>query len=219
MVWDIFGKRENDDLLHNSESYITDPQMIGCAEQLKKILSLQKPYSFINKLEAIAEQLSASILTLLEKDAERIAPEISADRKLALDSIPVDRPYAEILKKRFESRFQALSNKLEKTNELAALNGIPTESGAILQNCLNDIQAEEAAYQATLQQTEPVDGGKPVVDVPPVKKIQTVPMTLRTLTKGRTYTIRIEEDVNKFLREMKAELLSKIGEDTIIKLS
>lgn len=210
------------DIYKKSENYISDPETISYAEQIKKIISLPKPYSFINKLEQFDKALVAAIMRLLEKDAARIEPEVVADRKLAIDSIPEGRPYADILRKRFESRFAALAEKLEKTNELAALNGIPAESSAVLQNCLNDITKEENAYQLALaaQQREedkvPVKPGKEPV---PVKVVKTVPMTMRTLTGGKTYTIKTEDDVDKFLREIKAELTSKLGEDKVIKLS
>ena len=210
------------DIYKKSENYISDPETIGYAEQIKKIIGLPKPYSFINKLEQFDKALVAAIMRLLEKDAARIEPELVADRKLAIDSIPEGRPYADILRKRFESRFAALSEKLEKTNELAALNGIPAESSAVLQNCLNDITKEENAYQLALiaqNKDDKKDPEKSKLTTPEVKVVKTVPMTMRTLTGGKTYIIKNEGDVDKFLKEMRAELVSKLGEDKVIKLS
>lgn len=210
------------DIYQKSASYISDSQIIGYAEQVKKIIGLAKPYSFINKLEQFSEKLGSAIVELLEKDAERIEPDVRTDEKLALDAIPADRPYAEILKKRFSERFAVLIKKLSETNELAALNGIPAESNAVLQNCLNDIQKEETAYQISITPVDPPAGeGKDSAPVtpPPVKVIKTVPMTMRTLTNGKTYTIKNAADVDKFLADLKSELLSKIGDDKVIKLS
>ena len=53
----------------------------------------------------------------------------------------------------------------------------------------------------------------------PVKMIHTVPITMRTLTKGKSYTIRDAEDVYVFLEEIKRELIEKLGDDKVIKLS
>ena len=122
--------------------------------------------------------------------------------------------------KEMEKKFDELLEKLKQTNDIAALNGIPSESNALLQNCLNDIQNEENAYQRTLRQLTP-PGTKPEMqpEKKPVKMIQTVPITMRTLTKGKSYTIRDVEDVNVFLEEIKRELIEKLGDDKVIKLS
>lgn len=212
-IYDIFKKSEN---------YISDQETIGYAEQIKKIISLPKPFSFINKLEQFDKALVSAIRRLLEADAARIEPELVADRKLAIEAIPEGRPYADILRGRFEKRFSALQDKLDRTNELAALNGIPAECGAVLQNCLNDISKEENAYQLALaaqQKEEKKDTEQKKGNPIPVKVVKTVPMTMRTLTGGKTYTIKTEEDVDRFLNEMREELISKIGEDKVIKLS
>ena len=43
-----------------------------------------------------------------------------------------DRPYADKLKSEFEYKFSDLVEKLMETDDVAALNGIPSESKALL---------------------------------------------------------------------------------------
>ena len=203
-------------IFKKSENYISDSEVLGYARQVEKLINLPEPYGFINKLEEFAIRLQNAITDLLERDAQRIEPDVYADRKIALESVLDERPYAGVLKKKIEKKFDELLEKLKQTNDIAALNGIPSESNALLQNCLNDIQNEENAYQRTLVQLTP-PGTKP--EKKPVKMIQTVPITMRTLTKGKSYTIRDVEDVNVFLEEIKRELIEKLGDDKVIKLS
>ena len=116
-----------------SKNYIADAEIIENANQVKKIISLQKPYSFIPKLEQYEKWLGNAIVVLLEEDAKRIEPDIYADRKLVMESIEDDRPYAVALKKKFGDKFNELIEKLHTCNDIATLNGIPSESNALLQ--------------------------------------------------------------------------------------
>lgn len=206
-----------------SKNYISDAEIIDYANQIKKIVSIQKPYSYIKKLEEYEELLGKAIVNLLEKDAERIQPEVYADRKIVMDSILPDRPYADNLKERFEEKFLDLLEKLRRTNDVAALNGIPSESNALMQNCLNEITREEESYQRSISATHTNNGNgngiKPTVIPSPVKVVKTIPVSMRSLTGNKTYTIKSEADVNAFVEEIRKALKSKLGEDIVIKLN
>ena len=54
---------------------------------------------------------------------------------------------------------------------------------------------------------------------PKPKVIRTVPITMRTLTENRIYTMKSEDDVDKFIEDIRKKLYKRLGEDTIIKLS
>lgn len=204
-----------------SKNYISAAEIIENANQVKKIISLQKPYSFIPKLEQYEKMLGEAIVALLEEDAKRIEPDIYADRKLVMDSIEDDRPYAAALKKKFGDKFDELIEKLYTCKDIASLNGIPSESNALLQNSLDELKKAEHAYQLSIMPKEPADGGeKPAAPVvPSVKVINTVPVTMRTLTGNRTYTFRTETEIDEFAEEIRKNLKSKLGADTVIKLS
>ena len=204
-----------------SKNYISAAEIIENANQVKKIISLQKPYSFIPKLEQYEKMLGEAIVALLEEDAKRIEPDIYADRKLVMDSIEDGRPYAAALKKKFGDKFDELIEKLNTCKDIASLNGIPSESNALLQNSLDELKKTEHAYQLSIMPKEPADGGeKPATPVaPPVKVINTVPVTMRTLTGNRTYTFRTETEIDEFVEEIRKNLKAKLGEDTLIKLS
>jgi hypothetical protein len=202
-----------------SKNFISDIDIIEHADQIKKIISIQKPYSLITKLEGSSKELSSSIVALLEKDAERIRPEVYADRKIVIESLTMERPYAERLKEKFDKKFEELINKLSSTHDVAALNGIPSESNALCQNCLNEINKEEEFYQKRLVQVPVSDGVDPVKPVKPVNIIKTIPVGIRTLTNNKTYTIKNEDDINAFVEEIRKELGNRLAKDTIIRLN
>lgn len=92
-----------------------------------------------------------ALVELLDNDMERIEPEVFADWKMAKTSIPMDRPYAGRLLDRMNPKFEELLDKLRSMTDIAALNGIPSGSNALLQNCLRMIQEEEDTYQAEME--------------------------------------------------------------------
>lgn len=205
-----------------SKNYISDAEIIENANQVKKIVGLEKPYSFITKLEQYEKLLGDAIVELLEADAKRIEPDVYADRKLVMDSIDEDRPYAAALKTKFSEKFAELINKLQTCKDIASLNGIPSESNALLQNSLDELQKAENAYQLSVQPKEPTvkpDGTKTQPPVTPVKVINTVPVTMRSLTGNRTYTFRNEEEIDEFVENIRKNLKEKLEKNTVIKLN
>ena len=205
-----------------SKNYISDEKIIDYAKQIQRIMTLAEPYSFIKKLEEYDGLLAHAIVDMLEQDTERIKPDIYADEKLVLESLIADRPYADRLKNKFRSKFAELVQKLEHANDMAKVNGIPAESSALVQNCLNEINREEAAYQLSIQPPKPpVDPVDPVQPPkPPVKPvIKQKPVSIRTLTKNKTYSIKTEADIDAFLQEMRKSLMAELDDNTIIRLS
>ncbi len=203
-----------------SKNYISDTEIIENANQVRKIIGLQKPYSFIPKLEQYEQILGSAIVNLLEDDAKKIEPDIYADRKLVMDSIVSDRPYAEGLKKKIAEKFDDLDEKLRTCKDIASINGIPSESNALLENSLAEIIREENVYLLSIQPSKKGESHNtnPVV-APPVKLITTVPVTMRSLTGNRTYTFRTEAEVDVFVEEIRKNLKAKLGEDTVVKLN
>ena len=204
-----------------SKNYISDEKIIDYAKQIKRIMTLTEPYSFIKKLEEYDRLLANALVEMLDKDAERIKPDIYADEKLVLEALIKDRPYTDRLQRKFSAKFDELIQKLEHASDMAKLNGIPAESSALVQNCLNEISREEAAYQLSIQPPKPpVDHIDPVKPKPPVKPvIKQKPVSIRTLTKNKTYSIRTEADIDAFLNEMRKSLIAQLDDNTIIRLS
>ena len=72
--------------------------------------------------------------------------------------------------------------------------------------------------------TPPTDGGhteppKPVTPSVHPKPKKRKNVSISNVAGSRTYTIENEQDVDKFLAEMKRKLLSELEENTIITLS
>ena len=204
-----------------SKNYISDEKIIDYAKQIKRIMTLIEPYSFIKKLEEYDNLLTNAIAEMLDRDAARIKPDIEADKQLVQEALIPGRPYTERLKGKFLAKFDELLRKLEHANDMAKLNGIPAESSALVQNCLNEINREETAYQDSIQPPEPtVDTDDPIPPQPPIPPvIKQKPISFRALTRNKTYSIKSEADIDAFLQEMRKSLMAELDDNTIIRLS
>lgn len=128
---------------------------------------------------------------LLDEDTKRIEPDVYADWKMAKESIPADRPYAQRLLDKIDPKFEELLDKLKSVTDIAALNGIPSESNALLQNCLRMIQNEKDIYRTGADKEGP--------PAEKVKVIRNKPVSFRSIIGNKTYSIKSEEDIDKVL--------------------
>ena len=91
-----------------------------------------------------------------------------------------------------------------------------------MQNSLDELQKAENAYQLSVKPKGPTvkpDGTKTQPPVTPIKVINTVPVTMRSLTGNRTYTFRNEEEIDEFVENIRKNLKEKLEKNTVIKLN
>ena len=213
-------------IYEKSKNYISDQRIIEYAAQVKKILSVEKPYGLIPKLEEYDKKLMDAIVELLDHDTKRIEPDVYADWKMVKTSIPDGRPYSKRLWNQIDPKFEELLDKLKSVTDIAALNGIPSESNALLQNCLRMIQNEEDAYQAEenrkRKEEKKQEGGKepaPNIFPEPVRVVKNKSLSFRSITGNKTYSIKSEADIDQVLGELRTALTAQLEENTVIKLS
>ncbi len=208
-------------VFEKSKNYIADAEIIDYAEQIRRIKCVEKPYRHISKMEEYSDKLAAAITELLDRDAEVIKPGVEADYKLAKEAVPEGRPYSDRIDKEIDNKFGDLIKKLDTTNDIATMNGIPNESNALLNIFVNKINSEEDFYQKSLQKDDVPkgDGNGEDIKIPVKPAPRTVPVTMRSLTQNKTYTFKTEEDIDSFVEEIRKELKNKLGEDVIIRLN
>lgn len=207
-------------IFDKSRNFIADQEIIGYAENIRTIKKMEKPYKQIPKMDEAAKSLEDAMLTLLELAAEEVRPSVQDDFKIAREAVTDDRPYAERMLNEITTKFNALLEKVDRSNDIAALKGIPSESTAMLDILINKINTEEAFYQQSMQPDvpdAPEKAKKPVKIVPPAPKTITVPV--RSLTNNKTFTIRNEADIDAFVEEMRSNLKKKLEDNVVIKLS
>ena len=141
-----------------------------------------------------------------------------------MDSHNYYRAFAEVLRPRINQRFDEIWEKLRTSSDIAAIKNIKLESDTLKIKCLDEIDEYERAHQSAPEPpVAPVVPGKePINPTPALTKVKTKRrknVSISNVAGARTYSIETEQDIDKFLAEMKQKLMKELEEDTIITLS
>ena len=217
-------------ILENSKVYVRDQEIIDNVAQMEAIVKAKKPFGKIQNLPDMSMKFVQQYGTLLEKEADAMRPIVDDDLKKVL-SVLDSKTFAEVFRDRMIQAFEELQQKLETSQEIAAVKNIRLESDTVKLRCLDEITEYEEAHQPKPDLEPPTvpatpkmgkDGETPIKPVtPPVqpklKKRKNI--SISNVTGARTYSIENEQDIDKFLAEMKQKLLQELEENTIIILS
>jgi hypothetical protein len=209
------------DIFSSSKTYVVDKDLIDVVDKIKAIVTKPSPYAEIYKLPALLSEFGDKHVSLIEKEAEPIREDLQSDL-LKVQEVLNLKDYADKFKDKFASLFNELKDKLDTSNEVAAVKNIRYESDALKTRCLNEIdQYEKKLLEEKLKQQKvdiPVDApkGEVTVKAPVIKTHKNV--SLRQITAGKTYTIETEKDVDEVLKMLKEKLMKELDADTVIKL-
>lgn len=216
-------------IFENSKTYVREQEIIDLVADMETIINAKNPYSSIQKLPEMSQKFTDVYGRLLENEATEMRPIVANDRKVVMDTLN-QKEFADVFRNKFNQKFEELSEKLDKSNEIAAVKNIKLESDTLKLRCLDEIEDFERnhAPQTIVPPVVPVTPGAggeqpttppvgPTVVAKPVKKKKN--LSISNVAGARTYTMETEADVDQFLAEMKKKIMQELGEDTIITLS
>lgn len=212
-------------MFEDSKTYVREHEIIDNVTQMESIINSKNPFSQIQKLPEMCEKFVKQYGVLLDQEAKEMEPVVADDYKKVMDVLET-KDFAGVFRTKFAAKFEELQKKLDTSHEIAAVKNIRLESDTLKLRCLDEISDYEIAHQPT-SPVPPVnvhdtDGGqlaKPQVQpvAPKIKKRKNV--SISNVAGARTYSIENEQDIDKFLAEMKQKLMKELEEDTIITLS
>lgn len=225
----IFEKAlEQIQMFENSKTYVREQEIMDNVAQMEAIVTAKKPFGQIQKLPDMSMKFVQQYGTLLEKEAEEMRPIVDDDLEKVLHTLD-EKEFAPIFRDKFVNAFAELKQKLDTSHEIAAVKNIRLESDTLKLRCMDEIRDYEEAHRPPVDPKPPVDpvtpptgGGhaeppKPVT--PPVQQKKRKNVSISNVAGARTYSIENEQDIDKFLAEMKQKLLRELDENTIITLS
>lgn len=208
------------DIFNNSKTYVVDKELIEVVDKIKVIVSKPSPYAEIHKLPALLDEFGVKHVALIDKEAEPIKEDMESDKLKVVEALDSKREYAVKFKDRFLNLFNELNNKLDTSNEVAAVKNIRYESDALKTRCLNEIAEYEKKLleeeQRRQKEQSKETGGTEVITPVVIKAEKNI--SLKQITSGKTVTIEKEEDIDEFLKTLKTKLVRELEKDTVIKL-
>lgn len=216
------------DIFENSKTYVSDQEILTVVEQMSGIAGSRTPFNQIQKLPVLNNTFTDLYGALLEKEAQIMQPVVADDYKIVMDTLET-KSFADVFRNEFAGKFEELRKKLETSNEIAGVKNIKLESDTLKLRCLDEIDEYERMHQPAPAETpvvpeNPGESNQPVTPVVPVvtpspKQKKRKNVSISSMTGARTYSLESEQDIDKFLAEMKQKLMNELEQDTIITLS
>lgn len=227
----IFEKAlEQIQMFENSKTYVREQEIIDNVAQMEAIVTAKNPFGQIQKLPDMSMKFVQQYGSLLEKEAEAMRPIVEDDLQKVLNTLD-EKEFAPVFRDKFLRAFEELKKKLDTSHEIAGVKNIRLESDTLKLRCMDEITEYEEAHRPKVDPEPPVNpvipstGGGNVSPVKPVtppvqpKQKKRKNMSISNVAGTRTYSIENEQDIDKFLAEMKQKLLRELDENTIITLS
>ena len=155
-------------------------------------------------------------------------PIVDADFKIVRDVL-TNKDFSDQFTSKENASFGELLEKLKSSNEIAAVKNIKLESDALKLRFLDEIEEYEQSHQTPEPSGEEHPGedsgteGR-TSEMPPLKppaapKKKRKNVSISSVAGARTYSLENEQDIDRFLAEMKVKLMEELEDDTIITLS
>ena len=215
-------------IFDKSKTYVRDQKVLDVVAKMTEIVKGRNPYSQIQNLPDLNQQFMDVYAKLLEEEAEEMRPIVEADFKIVRDVL-ADKTFADQFTSKVNRSFEELLEKLKSSNEIAAVKNIKLESDTLKLRLLDEIEDYERSHQPTEpggeehpEEDSGAEGGTGETSMPkppatPKKKRKNV--SISSVAGARTYSLENEQDIDRFLAEMKAKLMEELEDDTIITLS
>ena len=215
-------------IFDKSKTYVRDQKVLAVVANMTKIVKSRNPYSQIQKLPELNEQFADIYVELMQKEVEQMQPIVEADFKIVRDVL-ANKDFSDQFTSKVNASFGELLEKLKSSNEIAAVKNIKLESDALKLRFLDEIEEYEQSHQPTEPSGEEhpgedsgTGGGTsemPTLKPPAAPKKKRKNVSISSVAGARTYSLENEQDIDRFLAEMKVKLMEELEDDTIITLS
>ncbi|MDN6162035.1 MAG: hypothetical protein L0I79_04590, partial [Atopostipes sp.] len=213
-------------IFDDSRSYIADAEIESVADEIKEIMKQYHPYTQISQLPDLNKQFIEVYEDLLIQESEPVKEVIKLEKERVLKSLKNNELEDQFLVD-FREQFNHLSNRLEKSNNIARINGFEKEAEALREKLLNQIQSElelrerkrEEERKKIKKETEDGKGEGVIIDKPkpvqkPVKRNKYI--SINKVNPATAWEIETKEDIDQYLNKLRVELEKELTEDTII---
>ncbi len=215
------------EIYKESENFISDVDLMTQADSLKKLQADNDPFGKISNMSKIQDTYRELYTNLLEKESKPVLDIVKQGKERVLDELK-DCLCESELKGKVMEKFQELTDKAEKCNNIAHLKNIVSEADAVKNRLLNEISlkengkiAEELAKKPV--ETTPVTASteeEPVqTPVTPKKKTQRH-VSVSKVTQSMTWRITSQEDLEDYLQKFRTELEKQLAlsEDSVLNI-
>ena len=201
----------------DSKTFIVNGDIESVVKNVNDVLKKPSPYFEIFKLPELLDKFISLYGSLLKETQKPIDIAISDARQRVFEDLK-DKKCHDKLADKYIRLFQEISDKANHCANIADLQNIKLEADALKVRCLNEISDEEEKLIACEQSAEQFDNCDSETTAPAVKVKKKKTLSIKSINNAATWQIETEEDIKRYLDELKTRLMSTLEEDTIINI-
>ncbi len=191
-------------IYEDSKSFVVSEEVAKIAREIEGIIKSERPYNRIHSLIELIDKFNNTYCTVLDETAKPIYGELDM-AKAEVFKYATDNGVNDEVSDKFRKQFDELKDKLDHSNNVATVHNVRLELDVIKVRMINEIDAIVASKKVT--------EGEPVKNIRKKKNV-----SFKELTAGRTWVIENEDDVDKYLNELKNKILANMDKDTTINI-
>ena len=200
-----------------SRTYIDDPAVAKLAEDMKKIIAMPVPYGHIHELVELREKFMEAFSDLMEAAFVKVQGDMNYSRRAAMDELK-GKPYEKETAARWGALFSDLDRQAGKAGNLASLHGFKDQADALRQRLTGTIPELDRQWEEEHEPVnpQPAEHGDHPSEVTPPKPApvvrEPVDVPLRHVFTDYSWKIHSEEDIDGYLKKLKAQLEKELKE-------
>ena len=203
----------------DSKTYIVNKELEDIVAQLRSIVKKDMPYKDIPQLPGLRQKFWEVYGNILEEATKPVNKAID-DAKDRVVEVLETKEYADEKKRKYIELFMEIGDGAQRCNNVSVLRSYADKADALKIRLLNEMDALDAEIAQKkakdVAKSEQKDGN----DIPdgyiitaPVKTTRNV--TIKNMAHTSSWRIESEEDVNKFVEELRKSLLNELSSDGV----
>ena len=214
----------------DSKTYIVDRELEDVVREIRGIVGQPQPYKNIPKLPALRDSFMEAYTKVMDREEKPVLDAIEQAKNRVMEVL-TSREYADTYKDRYSSLFAEIREGAEHCNNVSALRSYADKAEALKIRLLDEItardneiarrKAEEVKKRAEEAAKKAEQEGKPAPEfvedtTTEYKYKKTTNIRIKDITHTASWRVETPEDVDKYLADLKKNLLAELGTTDIL---
>ena len=206
----------------DSKTFIVDDKVEEAVVSIRAILRKEAPYGDISKLPELLDRFRDAYGNVLKSMEAPVLAAIQDARTRVFEVLDA-KSYVAELSDRYIKLFQEIHYKATHCNNVATLQNIKVEADALKVRLLNEMDKKDEAIAAKRvaedkAKYEIAGVGVTTPPPPPIKVKKKKNISIKSVSVSASWQIETPQDVDKYMAELRAQILKELEEDTIINI-
>lgn len=213
------------EIYNDSKTYIVNRELEEIAKEMEAIVKKENPYRDIPKLPDLRDKFNDVYLKILETESKPILDKINDSKTRVLEQLS-GKAFEDNKKLTYINAFEELRIGAEECNNVSILRSYGDKADALKIRLLNEI--DEFEMEKIRKEIENQSKSSKLTtgavhytqrdERAPYITRKTRNISIKKVTKTSTWRIESEEDIEKYINELKKELISEFRDNDVLNI-